>query len=422
MPVLAFNAVAAEQGQLLAAKPIAQFKGQFRILAILGDQHRGSGHGGLPHSHALSFRVFQGGQSHIFYTPDVRAAHIGSGNIDHGAYGFHVSATHGGGELGKLLRQERRIKQLLVNEALDEPHALAPAILGEGKFHAAIPHGQIVSILGVYEGGHQALAHIADPVVGAGQGNFILNPVAIGIVITEMPQRIHKLVQCGRRFQTQLIQPGLVNHDAALAELVIGGFAIIGKRIDVAIIAGHVMQAVLNAHGAVFKGLCQVIHVPIVVFVQRQNHPRLAPGLQGLGIQAFRGDNDIRKVVASSGDHQAQFVDEVIIVDDMGEFQVDSGFFFNIKSHFVGFPILDHAGLGHHHGERNGFGSEWESRCFRCSCKRRSIRSQTQQQHSHHGKTHYPTDNLHRDASFFSAHGRIVPIPPHAFVAFIVEN
>ena len=96
----------------------------------------------FPHGHALAVGVGQRGQTHVFIAANVGAAHVAGGNVHNRANRLNaVGAALRGGELLDVLREERGIEQTLVDQALDEAHALAPALLGEREAHGAVMIG-----------------------------------------------------------------------------------------------------------------------------------------------------------------------------------------------------------------------------------------------------------------------------------------
>ena len=152
--------------------------------------------------HLIAVRIIRANP--ILYGPAQRGPHRHSGRI----FGFLL-------ELGIILAEHLRIDQAFLKQTVQVACQLIIFLRNRQEQNLSLRHAKPFSRK-IFRtspiGPYQVHRRKQSPVIGKIKGNFIRFPVSIRIPVPESPEHIPEFLQCPRRFQSQGIQPVLINH------------------------------------------------------------------------------------------------------------------------------------------------------------------------------------------------------------------
>ena len=223
------------------------------------------------------------------------------------------------------------------------------------KLDGALIPVEIV-LLCIDEGTHQEADEVSLDIVTIGhQRDFVRFTVSVGILIAEGAQHLCEVIRRHRFLHSQLLQPRLIDHHAALGIAVVGGTVVLHHTVDLAVIAGDIAQLVLECHAALSQGVGGPVRFILIVFGSRENHAHLAVA-DNIGKIAVVTHDDVGQIIPAGHEHQFQFLDALILViGKEHEIQVHVQVLFQFQRLFIRFPVLHCAEVRNADGEVNRF-------------------------------------------------------------------
>ena len=253
----------------------------------------------------------------------IGGAHEAQGGAGHNADDVLVSAGHGQ-QVGVGVGEGFLGEQALVAELLQVLDGIEPLVLNVGHGDMAVLEQEHVAVALEHERVGEELGGGAAPAGGGDEGDLIGGvAVAVGVLLLEGLQHLIERIGGGGDFQTQILQPGLVDPHLVLGLVGRGGLDL-RDGVDGAVRVGDVGQQVpVRALG---DGLVHVNRQTLlIVGLHVQQSARIAIGLRNGVAQV--ADIHVRQLLAG-GNHDVQLI-VGINGRQIGELEADIGALFD---------------------------------------------------------------------------------------------
>ena len=269
----------------------------------------------------LQLRVIVCGTSHTCFALKSRNCHILVmyvqirdlliGPNAHAADSCNVFLDQGSGVSGAGISLEGTVPdQALIVKHVEEFSGFAERFIQSGKGNLAVDQTQMVCVfvtaavrVCTAERSCEAVEHIVgtEGIVCAepgGHRNFVVLSVAVQVAaVTEGFQAFHPLIDCGRNFQAQLVQPGFVDDQRTRGQNQAFHLLNVRESVGMAVGSGNLL-AVLRI---VVQNLFQIRHVLVDNVLSRQEDILICVLYNRIaGFSIAKGPENIRKICAGN--------------------------------------------------------------------------------------------------------------------------